>query len=113
MEALEQDAIKAAGEKFCLGSPNDVSRVLFQSLKLAAPARAKSLRNGDVSTKSEASSQRLQHRHLVYLGLLRSWVICAQPAQGRGFSWILSIVAASVQVKIHTACRRQPPQSSA
>ena len=53
IKALEQAAIRAAGEQFCLNSPNDVSRVLFQSLKLAPPARAKSLRNGDVSTKSE------------------------------------------------------------
>ena len=56
MKALEQAATKAAGTAFCLGSPNDVSNVLFQRLKLPAPERVKHLRNGDVSTKAEVGS---------------------------------------------------------
>ena len=53
LRALERQAKAAAGTSVMMNSTHDLSRVLFDVLKLQAPKTAKDLRNGQISTSAE------------------------------------------------------------
>ncbi|KAL4428417.1 hypothetical protein ABPG75_002506 [Micractinium tetrahymenae] len=58
---LEAMAHAAAGEPFCLSSPQEVSRILFEKLKLPPPPCAKELKSGGYSTGQEVLLELAEH----------------------------------------------------
>lgn len=52
MAKLNEKAQTVAGVKIDMASPNDVSRVLFEVLRLNVPKRTKKLQSGGSSTKA-------------------------------------------------------------